>query len=107
MSETALREALDALAVRYPALALHGVVGDFAAHLDRLPRDDGGAPGPADRRLVAFLGGTIGNLEPGAAGGVPRAACAVRCGRASTCCSARRWSRTRRCSSRRTTTPPG
>jgi L-histidine Nalpha-methyltransferase len=51
--------------VRYPALALHGVVGDFAAHLDRLPRDDGGAPGPADRRLVAFLGGTIGNLEPG------------------------------------------
>ena len=65
VSETALREALDALAVRYPALALHGVVGDFAAHLDRLPRDDGSATGPADRRLVAFLGGTIGNLEPG------------------------------------------
>ena len=64
-SSAKTRLLLDALAVRYPALALHGVVGDFAAHLDRLPRDDGGAPGPADRRLVAFLGGTIGNLEPG------------------------------------------
>jgi L-histidine N-alpha-methyltransferase len=60
VSAAALRAALDALAVRYPALALHGVVGDFTAHLDRLPRD-GGAD---DRRLLAFLGGTIGNLEP-------------------------------------------
>ena len=56
VSEPALRLALDALAVEYPGLALHGVVGDFTQHLDRLPR--GG------RRLVAFLGGTIGNLVP-------------------------------------------
>ena len=62
VSAAALREALDALAVRYPALGLHGVVGDFTAHLDRLPRDIGA--GSADRRLLAFLGGTIGNLEP-------------------------------------------
>jgi L-histidine Nalpha-methyltransferase len=56
VSEPALREAMDALAVEYPDLELHGVVGDFTRHLDRLPR--GG------RRMVAFLGGTIGNLVP-------------------------------------------
>jgi L-histidine Nalpha-methyltransferase len=56
VSASALRAAMDALAPDYPGLALHGVVGDFTRHLDRLP---GGA-----RRLVAFLGGTIGNLRP-------------------------------------------
>lgn len=56
VSESALRAALDALAVDYPGLVLHGVVGDFTRHLDWLPR--GG------RRMVAFLGGTIGNLLP-------------------------------------------
>ena len=60
VSEAALRGALDALLAQYPSLALHGVVGDFTRHLDRLPVGDG----PADRRLVAFLGGTIGNLVP-------------------------------------------
>jgi L-histidine Nalpha-methyltransferase len=73
VSVAALRGALDALAPRYPTLALHGVVGDFTRHLDRLPRGadelgDGpavnGAPVGAGRRLVAFLGGTIGNLVP-------------------------------------------
>jgi L-histidine N-alpha-methyltransferase len=45
----------------YPALDLHGVAGDFDHHL-------GGVPGPEGDggRLVAFLGGTIGNLEPDA-----------------------------------------
>ena len=56
VSEAALRGALDELAAAYPGLALHGVVGDFTADLDKLP---GG-----DRRMVAFLGGTIGNLVP-------------------------------------------
>jgi L-histidine N-alpha-methyltransferase len=56
VSEPALKGALDALGEEYPDLALHGVVGDFTRHLDRLPR--GG------RRLVAFLGGTIGNVLP-------------------------------------------
>jgi L-histidine N-alpha-methyltransferase len=65
VSVAALREALDALAVSYPELVLHGVVGDFTAHLDRLPREGHAGPGGiTDRRLVAFLGGTIGNLEP-------------------------------------------
>lgn len=62
VSEAALRGALDALAARYPALALHGVVGDFTAHLGRLPRST--AARTPDRRLLAFLGGTLGNLEP-------------------------------------------
>ena len=35
------------------------MVADFEAHLDRLPASDG--------RLVAFLGSTIGNLDPVAA----------------------------------------
>lgn len=37
---------------------VHGVVGDFERHLDRLPAAVG-------RRAVAFLGGTIGNFPPG------------------------------------------
>jgi L-histidine Nalpha-methyltransferase len=56
VSEAALRQALDVLAAEYRSLELHGVVGDFTAHLDRLPAQ--GA------RMVAFLGGTIGNLLP-------------------------------------------
>jgi L-histidine N-alpha-methyltransferase len=60
VSAPALRQAMEALAVDYPDLQLHGVVGDFTAHLDRLP---GGAE-EGGRRMVAFLGGTIGNLRP-------------------------------------------
>jgi L-histidine Nalpha-methyltransferase len=56
VSASALRAAMDALAPDYPGLALHGVVGDFTRHLDKLPR--------GKRRMVAFLGGTIGNLRP-------------------------------------------
>lgn len=40
----------------YPGIEVHAVVGDFEHHLPLLPT--GG------RRLVAFLGGTIGNLLP-------------------------------------------
>lgn len=40
----------------YPGVDVHAVVGDFEHHLPLLPT--GG------RRLVAFLGGTIGNLLP-------------------------------------------
>ncbi|MBV9424165.1 MAG: L-histidine N(alpha)-methyltransferase, partial [Solirubrobacterales bacterium] len=38
---------------------VHGVVGDFERHLDRIPDGDGPA------RIVALLGGTIGNFPPG------------------------------------------
>jgi L-histidine N-alpha-methyltransferase len=44
------------VAGEYPGLHVHAVVGDFERHLGQLPT--GG------RRLVAFLGGTIGNLKP-------------------------------------------
>ncbi len=56
VAEATLRAALETLAADYPAVEMSGVVGDFELHLDRLP--DG------DDRLVAFLGGTVGNLEP-------------------------------------------
>lgn len=57
VSDTTLWEAAMALAGDYPGLAVSAVVGDFHRHLDRLPADG--------RRLFAFLGGTIGNLDPG------------------------------------------
>jgi L-histidine N-alpha-methyltransferase len=56
VSETALREAVCAVVADYPGLLVHGVVGDFTEPLAGLP---GASP-----RLVAFLGGTIGNLLP-------------------------------------------
>ena len=54
VSERTVREAADALVDRYPELTVHAVIGDFHRHLGCIP-DTG-------RRLVAFLGGTIGNL---------------------------------------------
>jgi L-histidine Nalpha-methyltransferase len=56
VAEPTLRAAADAISTEYPGVDVHGVVGDFRRHLDTLPA--GG------RRLVAFLGGTIGNLAP-------------------------------------------
>ncbi|KFE68589.1 Dimethylhistidine N-methyltransferase [Hyalangium minutum] len=56
VSEAFLRSAAERLARQYPRVSVHAVVGDFERHLGRLPR--GG------RRLVAFLGGTIGNFKP-------------------------------------------
>jgi len=59
VSEATLRQAAMAVADEYD-VGVHAVVGDFERHLDYLP--DGGT------RLVAFLGGTIGNLAPAARG---------------------------------------
>ncbi|MGW0659395.1 L-histidine N(alpha)-methyltransferase [Streptodolium elevatio] len=56
VSESALRAAGEALLADYPDLAVDAVVSDFDAHLG-IPEE----PGP---RLVAFLGGTLGNLTP-------------------------------------------
>jgi L-histidine N-alpha-methyltransferase len=53
-----LRLAGAALTEEYPGLEVDGVVGDFTRHLDVLPS--------SGRRMVAFLGSTIGNLEPAA-----------------------------------------
>ena len=60
VSEYALRGALDELHDDYPSLVLHGVVGDFTKDLHRLPGAE-----PGGKRMIAFLGGTIGNLLPG------------------------------------------
>ncbi|MET8908007.1 L-histidine N(alpha)-methyltransferase [Micromonospora sp. NPDC004551] len=56
VSVSALRGSTEQIASAYPGLRVRGIVGDFTRHLDRLPT--GG------RRLVLFLGGTIGNLLP-------------------------------------------
>jgi L-histidine Nalpha-methyltransferase len=56
VSEPILRDAAAAIELEYPGVDVHAVVGDFERHLDRLP---GGGT-----RLVAFLGSTIGNLDP-------------------------------------------
>jgi L-histidine N-alpha-methyltransferase len=57
VSESALRQAGEALVAERPGLNVHALIADFTAGLD-LPE----TPGP---RLVVFLGGTIGNLVPG------------------------------------------
>lgn len=56
VSQTALRAAAAAIDNAYPQLDVHAIVGDFITHLEHIPAGDG--------RLVAFLGGTIGNLVP-------------------------------------------
>ncbi len=56
VSESALASAVAAIGSDYPGLAIHGVVGDFTEHLGHVGGDS--------PRLVAFLGGTIGNLWP-------------------------------------------
>jgi len=54
VSEQTLRDAAVMLSERYPSLRVEALVGDFTLHLAHLP--SGG------RRLVAFLGSTIGNF---------------------------------------------
>jgi L-histidine Nalpha-methyltransferase len=58
VTEDMVRECARELTSEYPGLRVHGVIGDFERHLDRVPE----ALGP---RLVVFLGGTIGNFPPG------------------------------------------
>ncbi|BDH06365.1 L-histidine N(alpha)-methyltransferase [Streptomyces seoulensis] len=56
VSESALVQAGQALTAERPGLTVHALIADFTAPMT-LPE----TPGP---RLVAFLGGTIGNLLP-------------------------------------------
>jgi L-histidine N-alpha-methyltransferase len=58
VTESMVRDCAETLTEEYPGLRVHGVIGDFERHLDRVPS----AVGP---RIVAFLGGTIGNFPPG------------------------------------------
>ncbi|GAB7005814.1 L-histidine N(alpha)-methyltransferase [Nocardioides sp. AN3] len=54
VAEEAVRVAAGQIAARYAGLEVAALVGDFTLHLPHLPQED--------RRMVAFLGGTIGNL---------------------------------------------
>ncbi|MGH8311183.1 MAG: L-histidine N(alpha)-methyltransferase, partial [Steroidobacteraceae bacterium] len=59
VSEAMLKTSACRLLDDYPWLTVHGIVADYERHVDELPR---GA-----RRLVMFLGSTIGNFESDAA----------------------------------------
>ena len=56
VSPAALSGAAEQIGAEFPTLQIHGVVSDFTDTLHNLPR--GG------RRMIAFLGGTLGNLVP-------------------------------------------
>jgi L-histidine N-alpha-methyltransferase len=55
VSVEALRQSSERILLRYPRVRLRGIVGDFTQNLEALP--------PGTSRLVALLGGTIGNLD--------------------------------------------
>lgn len=57
VSRGIVEEAAETLVEEFSYLHVHGVIGDFDRHLDRIPPADG-------NRLVLFLGGTIGNFGP-------------------------------------------
>lgn len=57
VSEGILRSSSAELLDEYPGLSIHGVVGDFAHHLDTIPTEG--------TRLIALLGGTVGNFNAG------------------------------------------
>jgi L-histidine N-alpha-methyltransferase len=56
ISEEITQRTAAELVDEYPGLNVRGLVCDFEQHLERIP--EGGA------RMIAFLGGTIGNLYP-------------------------------------------
>jgi L-histidine N-alpha-methyltransferase len=58
VTEDMVREVAAQLTEEHPELTVHGIVGDFERHLQHVPEPDG-------PRIVAFLGGTIGNFPPG------------------------------------------
>jgi L-histidine Nalpha-methyltransferase len=57
ISEEITQRTAAELVDEYPGLAVRGLVCDFEQHLERIPDGEG-------RRMIAFLGGTIGNLYP-------------------------------------------
>ena len=66
----------------YPSVEIDAVCGDFEEHLGKIPR--------IGRRLVVFLGSTIGNLTPGRVpSSFPR--CPTRCSPVTASCWAPTW----------------
>jgi L-histidine N-alpha-methyltransferase len=58
VTESMVVTCADELVDEFPGLRVHGIVGDFERHLRHVPVPEG-------PRIVAFLGGTIGNFTPG------------------------------------------
>jgi L-histidine N-alpha-methyltransferase len=59
VTESMVLTCADELVDEFPELRVHGIVGDFERHLRHIPAPDDGP------RIVAFIGGTIGNFTPG------------------------------------------
>jgi L-histidine N-alpha-methyltransferase len=57
VDEAALRSSLGALTAAYPGLRARGIAGDFLRDIPEVGKSHG-------RRMMGFLGGTIGNLDP-------------------------------------------
>jgi L-histidine Nalpha-methyltransferase len=57
ISEEITHQAAASLVDEYPGLAVHGLVCDYEQDLERIPPQAGA-------RMIAFLGGTVGNLYP-------------------------------------------
>ncbi len=57
ISEEITHQTAESLVEEFPGLAIRGLVCDFEQHLERVPNG-------VEGRLIAFLGGTIGNLYP-------------------------------------------
>jgi L-histidine N-alpha-methyltransferase len=60
VAEGMVRDTVATLSDEYDGLEVHGIVGDFERHLSEIPPPEPGVP-----RVLAFLGGTIGNFLPG------------------------------------------
>jgi dimethylhistidine N-methyltransferase len=56
VAEPTMRRSLKEISRYFPSAVVAGVVADFDTHLGHLPA--------GDARIIVFLGGTIGNLEP-------------------------------------------
>jgi L-histidine Nalpha-methyltransferase len=66
VSQQVVEDAAHVLVAEYDGLRVHGVIGDFERHLERIPGRTG------TPRIVALLGGTIGNFPPGTRRGLLR-----------------------------------
>ncbi len=56
VTEDMLRDSAERLLSEYDWLRVHGIVGDYDRHLSKLPS--------GERRLIMFIGSTIGNFQP-------------------------------------------
>ena len=99
--ERACEAAASELVDEYHGLRVHGVIGDFERHLERVPR---GATGHAHRRPPRRHDRQLPARHAAPRCCATSASCSAR---TTGCCWAPTWSRTRACSRPPTTTPQG